>query len=149
MPQSFDLEHHNSAPGVGLYFGMKELATRIVCDMAAKFEVQTLLVHLHFVEAWELPPLLFRVLARNFVPGHFGAPIPDGDANFMLPVAGLPPEPSLGALREVLRQNNTEAAFWLLNFWERPGDYPEMRYVLAVGCGAEHFLALESQLARA
>lgn len=122
---------------------------RTVCDMAAKFEVQTLLVNPNFVEEWELPPLLFRILARNIVPGRLGAPIPHGEANFMLPVAGLPPEPALSALREVLRQNNARAAFWLINFWERPDDYAEMRYALAVDCEAEQFLSLESQLARA
>lgn len=120
---------------------------RTICDMAAKFDVQTLFVNPNFAEEWELPPLVFRILARNIVPGSLGAPIPHGEANFMLPIAGLPPEPALGALREVLRQNNARAAFWLINFWEQPSGYAEMRYSLAVDCEAEQFLDLESQLA--
>ena len=148
-PEHIRIAFRGSLPVEGDTLSVALVSGQTACDMAANFGVEKLLVNPNSPDEMTLPPLAFRVLARNFVPANPDSPIPHGEAQVMRPVVGLPPEPALGALRDVLKRHNALAAYWLLNFWEQPDDYAQLFYALAVDCDTEHFLELHLQLVQA
>lgn len=116
-----------------------------LCDMAAHFEVERMVINPNFEDEWELLPLAFRVLARGVVPGGIGSDAP-ADVLPTKPIGGMPPHEPTQALRAVLAQHSASAAYWFINYREAEG---EMHYAIGVDCAAEQWAGLGSQLASA